>query len=247
VLGRSRAPCLSSGCFTANPPTVCRFPDSPRRTRRAAFTAPGSPGFGIPRPALPPGPYPVSSSPLSRQLHAESGLRLLRVASSLVPFALWPALPASDYYGTTDAAQVSLPDCWGHPFQGSLPRSRNRTLRGSLGGGFQAQPVRSLRLLTSSRVNRSTCCNLIRQQWLTGIGGSRKSVFLGHCPTGLSPTPGRTRVAGVALRHTFANPGVGRFSTRPTQDICVAGGEFPEGRIRFACTHHATSLSSLAS
>jgi hypothetical protein len=41
----------------------------------------------------------------------------------LSSFALWPAFPTSDYYDTTDAAQVSLPDCWEHLFQGSLPRS----------------------------------------------------------------------------------------------------------------------------
>jgi hypothetical protein len=27
-----------------------------------------------------------------------------------VPFPLWPAFPTAEYYGTTDAAQVSLPD-----------------------------------------------------------------------------------------------------------------------------------------
>ena len=70
-------------------------------------------------------PHPVSS---------------FRVALPLVPFALWPAFPASDYYGTTDASQVSLPDCWGHLFQGSLPRSCQWTLRRSLGGGYRYDP-----------------------------------------------------------------------------------------------------------
>src|SRR5262249_26118776 len=40
-----------------------RFPDTPHQTRRAAFTAPGFPGLGIPRPALPPGPYPFRFRP----------------------------------------------------------------------------------------------------------------------------------------------------------------------------------------
>jgi hypothetical protein len=53
----------------------------------------------------------------------------------LPPFALWPAFPAPDYYGGTDALQVSLPDCWGHPFQEGLPRSHRWTLRGEVGGG----------------------------------------------------------------------------------------------------------------
>ena len=135
-LGRSRAPCLPSGRLTATPPAVCRFPDSPRRTRRATFTAPGSPGLSIPRSTLPSGPYPVSPSPLSRRLHADSGSWLLRVALPLVPFALWPAFPASDYYGTSDAAQVSLPDCWGHLFQGSLSCSCKWTLQDRLGNGL---------------------------------------------------------------------------------------------------------------
>jgi hypothetical protein len=45
----------------------------------------------------------------------------------LLPFALWPAFPASDYYGSTDALQVSLPDSREHPFQESFPRSRGWT------------------------------------------------------------------------------------------------------------------------
>jgi hypothetical protein len=53
----------------------------------------------------------------------------------LRPFARWPAFPASDYYGRSDAPQVSLPDCWEHPFQGSLSRSGWWTLRNRLGGG----------------------------------------------------------------------------------------------------------------
>ena len=51
ALGKGRAPCSR------------RFPDPPRRTGLASFQAPGSPGPGLPRPASPPGPYPVSLSP----------------------------------------------------------------------------------------------------------------------------------------------------------------------------------------
>ena len=49
---------------------------------------------------------------------------------------MWPAFPASDYYGRSDAPQVPLPDCWEHPFQGSLSRSGWWTLRNRLGGGY---------------------------------------------------------------------------------------------------------------
>jgi hypothetical protein len=71
----------------------------------------------------------------ARLRRAASATFLIRVALPLAPFALWPAFPASEYYGTSDAAQVSPPDCRA-PFQGSLPRSRGWTLQGRLGGGL---------------------------------------------------------------------------------------------------------------
>jgi hypothetical protein len=37
----------------------------------------------------------------------------------LPPFALWPALPASDYYGGSDAPEVSLADCGPFRFTGA--------------------------------------------------------------------------------------------------------------------------------
>ena len=138
--------------FHNKPPITCRFPDSPRRTRRATFTAPGSPEIGIPPPELPLGLSAVRPSPSSPPTSGRLRLAALRPVNLLVPFALWPALPTSDYYGTSDASQVSLPDCWGHPFRGSLPRSRRWTLRGSLGGGYPLQPIRSSRLPTGGRV-----------------------------------------------------------------------------------------------
>jgi hypothetical protein len=51
--------CQSRQCLHQS----CRFLDSPRQTGRATFIAPGFPRSGIPRPALPPGPYPVSVHP----------------------------------------------------------------------------------------------------------------------------------------------------------------------------------------
>jgi hypothetical protein len=54
---------------------------------------------------------------------------------------MWPAFPTSDYYGGSDASHVSLPDCWEHLFQGSLPRSRCWTLQRSLGGGYLRDPT----------------------------------------------------------------------------------------------------------
>jgi len=70
---------------------------------------------------------PSGSYPFDFGFQCPNFIRLrpstLRDDSPLVPFALWTAFPSSDYYGTTDAAHVSLPDCWEHPFQGSLSRS----------------------------------------------------------------------------------------------------------------------------
>jgi hypothetical protein len=40
----------------------------------------------------------------------------------LPPFALWPAFPASDYYGGSDAPFVSPADCW-PPYPRGLSRS----------------------------------------------------------------------------------------------------------------------------
>jgi len=64
-------------------------------------------------------------------------IRLIRTRNSdeLPPFALWPAFPTSDYYGGSDAAEVSPADRW-PPFHSSLPRSCKWTLQGRLGGGF---------------------------------------------------------------------------------------------------------------
>src|SRR4051794_13166254 len=84
---------------------------------------------------------PFAFARYSSKHSCRTGLATTRDAFPLPPFALWPAFPTSDYYGGTDATQVSLPDCRGHPFQGGLPRSRGRTLRGSLGGGFHHDPT----------------------------------------------------------------------------------------------------------
>src|SRR5262249_40626805 len=64
--------------------------------------------------------------------HVGTRLPLLGYSEKLPPFALWSVFPTSDYYGGSDAPEVSLPDCWGHLFHGSLPRSRKRTLREGL-------------------------------------------------------------------------------------------------------------------
>src|SRR5262245_31374424 len=109
--------------------------DSAPRSAAHTFTAPGFPGFGIPRPALPLGPYLVFRSSGIATTSCCTGLMVLRVALPLPPFALWPAFPTSDYYGGSDAAEVSPVDRW-PPFHSSLPRSCSRTLRGRLGGGF---------------------------------------------------------------------------------------------------------------
>jgi hypothetical protein len=78
-----------------------------------------------------------------------------------VPFALWPVFPTSDYYGTTDATQVSPPDLLGSvsgqpptfmamdfakEFRGVRGRfsSNPTTLRGSRSGGGVLQVYPSL-------------------------------------------------------------------------------------------------------
>ena len=84
-------------------------------------------------PALLPRDYsrsrlPLRLSPLPQHFSRVAGRPAWGYVSSrdvrpLPPFALWPAFPASDYYGGSDAVQVSLPDCWEHLFQDSLSRS----------------------------------------------------------------------------------------------------------------------------
>jgi hypothetical protein len=90
---------------------VAHFPDPPLRTGRATFTASGSPEGSIPPRELLPGLSPVRRSPVSPQLHGASWLVALQGVALLVPFAMWPAFPASDYYGTSDANRASTADC----------------------------------------------------------------------------------------------------------------------------------------
>jgi hypothetical protein len=101
---------------------LCRFLDSPLRTVHAAFTAHGAPRLVTPRRESPSGSYPSGFG-----LHRLNFIKLrpsaLQDDLPLVPFAMWTALPPSNYYETSDATHVSLPDCWEHLFQGSLPRS----------------------------------------------------------------------------------------------------------------------------
>jgi hypothetical protein len=94
VLGRSRAPCLLSGCLTTIPPAICRFLDSPRRTGRATFTASGSPESGIPRQGLLPGLSPVRRSPVSPHFrgHLVSCLAGRHSPGALRPVAGFPDL-----------------------------------------------------------------------------------------------------------------------------------------------------------
>ena len=98
------------------------FPDSPLQTGHATFTASGFPSVGQAQSSpcrlsfLCISPMFMRTSPLIGYLCSGNPDRLR-------PFAMWPALPASDYYSRSDAPQVSLPDCWEHPFQGSLSRS----------------------------------------------------------------------------------------------------------------------------
>jgi hypothetical protein len=115
--GRSRAPCLPSGCLTTMPPAVCRFPDSPRRTGQAPFSASGSPGSSIPRRGLLPGSSPGRRSPVSPQLSGASWLVASQGVALLASFALWPAFPTSDYYDASDADRASAADCWPVPGQ----------------------------------------------------------------------------------------------------------------------------------
>jgi len=69
---------------------------------------------------------------------------LIRVAVPLPPFALWSAFPTSDYYGGSDAAQVSPPDLLGS-VAGRPLTFRQADSSGGLGGGLRNNPSRSLR------------------------------------------------------------------------------------------------------
>src|SRR5262249_42291528 len=108
-----------------------RLSTPPLRTRRATFAAPGSPEISIPhqdysRVVIPfdfaeiAATIPLLLAPVA-VVHWPRRLLSPGIVDLLPPFALWSAFPASDYYGGSDAPEVSLPDCWGHLFHGSLP------------------------------------------------------------------------------------------------------------------------------
>jgi hypothetical protein len=88
----------------------------------------------------------------------------------LVPFAMWTARPPSDYYGTTDAAHVSLPDCWEHLYQGSLPRSCQWTLQWSLGSGYPSNPSALCGSRPGNGLYRLSISTLHQDHELPGFG-----------------------------------------------------------------------------
>ena len=102
LLGRSRAPFLSAGFPT--PPTEPGVRLSPHRAlQRSAFLLQD---------------YSQIRHPVGFHLLRHQHFRGLQLVASgtvdlLVPFALGPAFPAADYYGTSDAAQVSPPELLG--------------------------------------------------------------------------------------------------------------------------------------
>jgi hypothetical protein len=140
------------------------------------------------------------------------------------------------------------------PLQGSLPRSRCRTLRGRLGGGSPVQPNRSLRLLTGDRVGQVYLSRPRRRAVMPGAGEPGESSppqAPGHRPTRSGPLSqrsrfplARTRVAASGTR----GPGQGWQADRAGlhRILVWRGGSLPKVETRFAGTHHATSLPSLA-
>jgi hypothetical protein len=106
----------------------------------------------------------------------------LGIVPLLVPFALWPAFPAADYYGTSDAVRVSPPDLLGSvagqpPTFASMDSARQFRRRLSM------RPNHSLWLLTSDRVSQIYLSYPLPGRHWEEIA----PVALGHCPTRSRP------------------------------------------------------------
>jgi hypothetical protein len=108
-----------------------------------------------------------------------------------VPFALWPAFPTSDYYGTSDAAQASPADLLAS-VTGQPPVFMGLDSTGRFRWRLSPQPIRSLRFPTVGEVKQVIRQILMNQHHVLADSGSQRdpvSQWLGRCPTGLLPAP----------------------------------------------------------
>jgi hypothetical protein len=148
-LGRSRARCLYGP-----------FPDSPLRTGRAIFTAPGSPELGIP-----PQDYPWFVSHFSfPQVLRQTFMPHPVNWYSGSPYSCRPSPCGRFSRPPTTMAAPTLsrfhrPICRA-PFQDSLSRSRCSTLQRGLGGGYQSTQS-ALRGIPIRRQGKQVSCLIL--------------------------------------------------------------------------------------